>query len=235
MNLLQNGNMKKEEFIVLLKDSKSIDTTQSEQLEQISNDFPYFQSARNLYLKSLKNLNSFKYNQALKKTAAYTTDRNLLFNYIIEGKDQDNKQIKVAKNQTIPEKLQIGEPLRFNSSDTYSFNEWLHLANLKTIDRTNEKEKKLEGSNFNLIDKFIKNSPKIKPVKESNSKENFSKDSTKENIDLMTETLACVYLEQKKFNKAIAAYNILSLKYPEKSGFFADRIKAIKFLKKHNS
>jgi len=235
MNLLQNGNMKKEEFIVLLKDSKSIDTIQSKQLEQILHDFPYFQSARNLYLKSLKNLNSFKYNQALKKTAAYTTDRYLLFNYIIEGKDQDNKQIKVAKNCTTPKKLQIGEPLHFNSSDTYSFNEWLQLANLKTIDRTNEKEKKLDASNFNLIDKFIKNSPKIKPVKESNSKENFSKASTKENIDLMTETLACVYLEQKKFNKAIAAYNILSLKYPEKSGFFADHIKAIKFLKKNNS
>jgi len=227
--------MKKDEFILLLKDSKSIDTIQSEQLEQLLHDFPYFQSARYLHLKALKNQHSFKYNQALKKTATYTTDRNLLFNYIIDGKDQDNKQIKVANDQTTPKKLQIGEPLRFNSSDTYSFNEWLQLANLKTIDRTNEKEEKLDATNFNLIDKFIKNSPKIKPVKELNSKENFSKDSTKENIDLMTETLAHVYLEQKKFNKAIAAYNILSLKYPEKSGFFADCIKTIKFLKKHNS
>ena len=51
----------------------------------------------------------------------------------------------------------------------------------------------------------------------------------------MTETLARVYLEQKKYDKAIKAFKILSLKYPEKSGFFADRIKAVKFLQQHNT
>ena len=49
----------------------------------------------------------------------------------------------------------------------------------------------------------------------------------------MTETLAQVYLEQKKYKKAIQAYKILSLKYPEQSGFFADRIKAVKKLQKN--
>ena len=39
----------------------------------------------------------------------------------------------------------------------------------------------------------------------------------------MTETLARIYLEQKKYDNAIKAYQILILKYPEKSGFFADR------------
>ena len=49
----------------------------------------------------------------------------------------------------------------------------------------------------------------------------------------MTETLAKVYLEQKKFSSAIKAYDILSLKYPEKSGFFADQIKKIKIFTKY--
>jgi len=48
----------------------------------------------------------------------------------------------------------------------------------------------------------------------------------------MTETLAKVYLEQKKYRKAIQAFKILSLKYPEKSGFFADQIRAVKMLQK---
>jgi virulence-associated protein VapD len=47
----------------------------------------------------------------------------------------------------------------------------------------------------------------------------------------MTETLARVYLEQKKYQKAIQAYEILILKYPEKSSFFADRISDIRFYK----
>jgi hypothetical protein len=55
------------------------------------------------------------------------------------------------------------------------------------------------------------------------------------NSQLMTETLAKVYLEQKKFENAIQAYRILSLKYPEKSGFFADQIKRIEILQKHKS
>ncbi len=47
----------------------------------------------------------------------------------------------------------------------------------------------------------------------------------------MTETLARIYLEQKNYDKAIQSYKILSLKYPEKSSFFADQIKAVKELK----
>ena len=48
----------------------------------VINEYPYFQSARALYLKGLKNKGSFKYNQELKTTAAYTTDRSILFDYI---------------------------------------------------------------------------------------------------------------------------------------------------------
>jgi hypothetical protein len=46
----------------------------------------------------------------------------------------------------------------------------------------------------------------------------------------MTETLAKIYLEQKKYSQAIQAYDILILKYPEKSVFFANRIEEIKQL-----
>jgi hypothetical protein len=50
----------------------------------------------------------------------------------------------------------------------------------------------------------------------------------------MTETLARVYLEQHKYDKAIQAYEILILKYPEKSSFFADRITDIQILQQNN-
>ena len=44
--------------------------------------YPYFQSARVLQLKVLKNQESFKYNNELKTTAAYTSDRTVLFDFI---------------------------------------------------------------------------------------------------------------------------------------------------------
>ena len=93
-----------------------------------------------------------------------------------------------------------------------------------------EKRKKLE-----LIDKFIESSPKIVPTK-SNASPNAYFDLNKEdNAQLMTETLARVYLEQKKYQKAIQAYEILILKYPEKSSFFADRIKDIRIIQQNNN
>ena len=54
---------------------------------------------------------------------------------------------------------------------------------------------------------------------------------SKVNDNLITETLAKIYVNQEKYNKAIRAYKILSLKYPKKSSFFADRIEKIKNLK----
>ena len=52
---------------------------------------------------------------------------------------------------------------------------------------------------------------------------------------LMTETLARIYVEQKNYKKAIQSYKILSLKYPEKSSFFANQIKAIEQLQEQNN
>jgi hypothetical protein len=48
----------------------------------------------------------------------------------------------------------------------------------------------------------------------------------------MTETLAKLYLSQKNYEKAIQSYKILSLKFPEKNGYFADQIKKINKLNK---
>ena len=51
----------------------------------------------------------------------------------------------------------------------------------------------------------------------------------------MTETLAKIFVKQQKYNKAIQAYKILSLKYPEKSTLFADEIDKLKKLKKNKT
>ena len=46
--------------------------------------------------------------------------------------------------------------------------------------------------------------------------------------ELITETMAKVYEMQKKYNKAIKAYEVLTLKFPEKSSLFAARINYLK-------
>jgi len=232
--------MTQSEFDNILSQPDKIDSVLTEKLENVIKAYPYFQSARILYLKGLQNQESFKFNKTLKKTAAYVADRSVLFNYIITKKEipsfNDKKNILTLhknlgeiKEKSVKNSLQIGKPLNFNIGEKHSFNEWLQLNQLNTIKRQNSKNLK-----FNLIDKFIQSKPKIKPTKDKESR-SIIVNSIQENSDIMTETLAKVYLEQKKYEKAISAYKILSLKYSEKSGFFADRIKAIKFLQKNNN
>ncbi|RZJ53572.1 MAG: hypothetical protein EOO44_08030 [Flavobacterium sp.] len=101
---------------------------------------------------------------------------------------------------------------------------------IKAEDTIDEKRKKAE-----IIDKFIETNPKISPIKPSGTAPMVQLDiNTEDNSYLMTETLARVYLEQKKYTKAIQAYEILILKYPEKISFFADRISDIKILQQNN-
>lgn len=84
---------------------------------------------------------------------------------------------------------------------------------------------------FELFDSFVEKLPELKRRKpESMMNLRQEEDLSEEESSLVTETLAKVYAKQKHYDKAIKAYEILRLKYPEKSGFFADRIFEIKKL-----
>ena len=254
----------------LLNKPEATNEKQTIALENVVLQYPYFQAARALHLKGLYNQESFRYNYELKKTAAYTTDRTILFDFItsenfiaiqqekIEAFQKyildidvyaieelisaaDSTNIEDNNNQiTVSEdKLQIGAPLSFSKAEKHSFQEWLQLTKLTPIQRDlsendlnldAEKQKKIA-----LIDKFIETNPKIPPIKDNGHTSENNIKSIEEPTHLMTETLAKVYLEQKKYNKAIQAYEILILKYPEKSSFFADRINEIKNLQQNNN
>ena len=193
-------------FSKILNEFDPSDSSTSTVLKGILNTYPFFQSASAYYLKTLKVQGKESFNELLLKTAILTHNRSILRNWIYEKEENKiNKEVdKIEK---------------------YSFLDW--------FDVINESESNLDYK-IDLIDKFIKNSPKINIDKEYKSDIEIIPES-KIKDDLITETLAKIYIDQKKYNKAIKAYNILSLKYPKKSSFFADQIERIKNLKKNNN
>ncbi|MAQ31115.1 MAG: hypothetical protein CMD26_00040 [Flavobacteriales bacterium] len=91
--------------------------------------------------------------------------------------------------------------------------------------KINKKNKHLEYS----FEDWLKNSSKKKHVKTTNSFISQSVEkSVKNDLNLTTETLAKIYTDQGHYERAIQAYKVLCLKYPKKSGFFANRIKEIR-------
>ncbi|QYS86743.1 hypothetical protein JJC03_01460 [Flavobacterium oreochromis] len=388
------------ELTSLLNSPNTITHLQCSDLESVLKEYPYFQSARSLYLKGLHIQDNFKYNTALKLTAAHTIDRTVLFDFItnknfaqeldftknISVKDvfetineineiptavesitkeielpediidldlpkeaeiqnsisdeeklelsvlnsiiianettdnqteniiieesislenpleksilssitessqsSNNIEIPTSPNPSIRERISwledtidleqkqeieiyLDKPIILDDNKTLSFQEWLLLSKTTPIERSEnniiienqesvvrtveenqikdistttssltskeleitEKTEKDINSKMDLIDKFIHNNPKISPPKDNIPVPNYI---TKKNDSpyLMTETLAKIYLEQKKYTKAIQAYEILILKYPEKSSLFADRILDIKDLQQNNN
>jgi hypothetical protein len=83
-----------------------------------------------------------------------------------------------------------------------------------------------------LIDKFIVANPKIEPRKEKSDapNEDISKAFAEEKGGFVTETLARIYIKQGYYSRAIDIYEKLSLKFPEKSSYFASQIEKVKEL-----
>jgi hypothetical protein len=79
-----------------------------------------------------------------------------------------------------------------------------------------------------IIEKFIIEEPQIKPPSpEKVSLENKARKSAVDESGFVSETLAKIYTEQGLYHKAMDTYKKLSLKFPEKSLYFADLIKQL--------
>ncbi len=100
-------------------------------------------------------------------------------------------------------------------------------TDIPVIDSVERKQN--NGNNSHLISNFINEDPgPIRADQNASLKGDVSLASIREHDGFITDTLAKIYVKQGLYAKAIYAYERLSLKYPEKSAYFAAQIEKIK-------
>ena len=192
-------------------------------LKELTAQHPAFEAAWILYLKNLKNLNDSSFGQELINGAIRIQDRRRLYLFLNaknnekepEQTDSSETELDIFNLIFAPE-YQLEAPEEAETGKD---------QNARPIQ--NELEKK-----FKLIDKFLEAQPKMPQIKneETSSPMERQLENQEENDDLVTETLAMIYAKQGYNRKAIQIFEKLSLKYPEKSTYFAAQIEKIKLL-----
>ena len=169
--------------------------------------------------------------------------------HTVEQSQTSKEDISYSEQQQ-KEALHMGKPIDFQPNDKQSFATWLQVTRYKPIDRRTTKtattidlpfvdknifeEGDARAKKFDLIDKFLEANPKIEVSKDDDTPSNIEIVEKKDiGRQFMTETLAKVYLEQGKYTEAIQAYQILMLKNPAKSAYFAEQISIIRKLQQN--
>jgi hypothetical protein len=201
--------MQTESFYNLLGNQHLLNVETASELKLLTEKYPWFQMGWMLYLKNLKQIESPAYQLILKKVAVHIPDRKMLYNFI-------NAEIQKKGDKTGLENpfgtLEGFEGEMENKAGNPLIDNFLS-SNQSSIRRSQKDEVNVEnGNRLDIIEK-----------------------SDTENEELITETLAGIYLQQKNYEKALSAYKKLSLKYPEKSIYFATQIEEIEKLKNTNS
>ena len=226
--------MKTSDFTNIFSDFDPHNERTKIELEKLTKIFPYFQTAYFYYVKSLQKLNKVNYQDVLEITAIKTFDRSILMNWINNSKIFNRKKLKYLDNISLKKDEIINKKTGLDKVkiDKLNFLEWISITEKKSF------LQKKYVINSKKIEKFIEKNPTINKLKKNKPngpdfniglKDSFSPE------ELMTETLAKIFVKQEKYNKAIQAYKILILKYPEKNTLFANEINRLKKLKKNNS
>lgn len=245
--------MNRDNIIKYIRQPGKLNQSTLPEVEELLDAFPYFQTAYLLHVKNHHNIKSLKFDDSLKSASARIGDRTVLY-HLIHGLFQEEsresqpaagseKLISRQVEEEIPEAPLTGtgkekdELLQKQeiASLSYTFRGWLdHLDTETPADHMKIAVQPKHLKERELIDAFIQAQPRIIPGKnEPENREDISEAFIKPDDHLMTETLAEIYLKQGYYAKAIHAYEKLSLKFPEKSSYFAAQINKIKQLKEN--
>jgi hypothetical protein len=243
--------MNRDQFSQWITDPSLLDKESLPFLQGVVSEYPYFQTARLLYLLNLKKLNDYRYDMELRRMAAFSGDRGRLRALVtgaVQLKDEAEalEQVADARVPDVKEmerlKLledQINVRLREIEEGQERLKQLIAEKEQLEAKSIEEKETKadLEGKRGtlrslpkdDLLEEFIRNREMAGTGQVTFfSPEESARRSIEENEGIISETLARLVAAQGKFERAIKIYEQLMLKNPQKSSYFAAQIEKLR-------
>ncbi|MCD8262965.1 MAG: hypothetical protein LUD02_01450 [Tannerellaceae bacterium] len=240
--------MKLSELYQYIEDHSLLNSDTLLELEKLIEEYPYFQIAHMLYLKNLSLLQDIRLEKELAKKSICIPDRKKLFvlletelgpSFFQEKKNKNSSFALIDAFLSLNDEentLFEGKDLLFTPSVSSDYIYWsLNNQHAEEV----AKEERIQLQHRDLIDSFIEESEqggvgkRIRTEKEDvNTKPTslpISPEATLED-SFFTETLARIYIKQKRYEKALQIIKNLNLKYPEKNVYFADQIRFLEKL-----
>ncbi len=245
--------MKREQFIGFLNNPSDLNSDTISELQDLSKDYPYCASIETLLSLNFFKEKNIQFESQLGKNAAIVGNRRVLKKHIdqlgdalenVEFPDEFIEKAKETQAEVIDKELD--EKVKRDSEKIQELKARIEKK-LAEIERSKKEGKskttpkadpieeieKLKDENKSkskneLIEKFIYNAPSItRRQSEFYNPLELAKQSIVDQENIVSETLAKIYNDQGYKAKAIKIYHKLSLKYPEKSSYFAAQIQKI--------
>lgn len=245
------------DFAELIRHPEKMDKETLYDLRSILALYPYCQTARLLLLQNLYLLHDPSFDEELRHSAIYITDRKVLFNLVeaahyrispqkkgnvdAGGKADGDRTISLIDSflDTIPHEESDGKPKKRKPTPADAAIDYVsYLLETGTDDDAEDSDvPQLIG--HDLIDNFIQNeggkiqlkaNPDYVPEFEENDNNDENNDENDRENGYFTETLAKIYIKQGRYSKALEIINQLYLNYPKKNVYFADQIRFLEKL-----
>lgn len=248
--------MNKELFYAHLKDTdKVLDDNAIIQLQEVVKKYPYFMTAKLMLLKNMKDTQHPDFITTLKNVAVECSDREKLFYFLNDERFARFFPKKISESGLKNNRTELLLDAFLNSiekdesnnseiDNQLESNSIISTDYLAYLEKTEAEENLSDDSqeaqpmkHQQLVDSFLEKSSSNKVLFSSSKNEDEDRQESTQYTDnlldddtFLTETLAQVYIKQKKYQQALTIIKRLSLNFPKKSIYFADQIRFLEYL-----